>query len=139
MPVQGIIYELDGLRPCPVFVARYEKNWFQSALNAIRIRIESKSEMSCHYSLLAVRKDRLYILRSRIRKVEALLKKINGNATLVRRSKRLNQQRNINVCVNNTKEVKPRAIIANDATTRRLEILKAELKQLLRQRSKVCR
>ncbi|CAG8688167.1 2713_t:CDS:10 [Acaulospora morrowiae] len=68
VPVDGQVWQLDGLYPHPVKIGKYDdhKHWYDAARGVINERIESFQAEDMEYVLLAITKDQLGINQDRL-------------------------------------------------------------------------
>jgi ubiquitin carboxyl-terminal hydrolase L5 len=74
VPVMGCLYELDGLKACPVKHGAYDERgegWVKTAREVIEARIETYPPGALEFSLLALRDDPLPSLQSQLNAVQA--------------------------------------------------------------------
>lgn len=99
VPVDGTVYELDGLQAAPVAVARYDtddggskdsggkddddRRWLSVARGAVleRMRATGADAGAVKYNLMAVAPDQRLALRARLRAAEAAAVDDDGTAT----------------------------------------------------------
>lgn len=67
LPIQGKLYELDGLNGLPVFHGKVPEgqSWTNLAREVIQNRINTYSSTEVHFNLMAVCEDRLNVLEER--------------------------------------------------------------------------
>ncbi|KAG0145655.1 hypothetical protein CROQUDRAFT_658449 [Cronartium quercuum f. sp. fusiforme G11] len=72
IPVQGKLYELDGLKPLPVSHGQIpiETNWTEKAQKVIENRINTYSSTEVHFNLMAICGDRLKVLENKLFKLQ---------------------------------------------------------------------
>merc|ERR1712059_9241 len=58
MPINGQLYELDGLKPGPVDLGSTEDDWLRVCQPIIQRRIQKYSSEEIHFNLMAVVSDR---------------------------------------------------------------------------------
>ena len=70
VPINGRVYELDGLQPAPIPLGTYSDNkeWWRLARPAIEKRLKLYGEMEFRFNLLAVIKYRRVALRKELHK-----------------------------------------------------------------------
>ncbi|PLW48483.1 hypothetical protein PCASD_04281 [Puccinia coronata f. sp. avenae] len=67
MPIQGKLYELDGLNPLPVYHGPIPdgQSWTSVAREVVQNRINTYASTEVHFNLMAVCEDRLRVLQAR--------------------------------------------------------------------------
>ncbi|CAI2164557.1 3718_t:CDS:2 [Funneliformis geosporum] len=87
VPVDGEVWQLDGLYPHPVSVGKYsdKQRWYDAARDAMRARTRGFYAEQINFVLLAITKDPINIKQMRIKEciylkriVESVLDEING-------------------------------------------------------------
>ncbi|KAF4620951.1 hypothetical protein D9613_000328 [Agrocybe pediades] len=75
LPINGAVYELDGLKPYPIRHGGYEESgegWLKTAREVIEARINTYSLGALEFSLLALRDDPLPSLQSQLLHYQAV-------------------------------------------------------------------
>jgi len=76
VPVDGSLYELDGLKPGPILLGDCTlENWLEKARPAIQERIKKYSEKEVRFNLLAIVKDRTQVYKEELKEIEEKKKK----------------------------------------------------------------
>jgi len=79
VPVDGAVYELDGLKPGPVLIGSHgDGDWIDVVRPAIQSRIQAYSEQEVRFNLLAIIDDRLDTANKSIANLEAKNATINA-------------------------------------------------------------
>ena len=65
VPVNGQVYELDGLKPGPIDVGSIGDDWIAVARSALQARIERYAASEIKFNLMAVVRDRRQVLEER--------------------------------------------------------------------------
>lgn len=73
VPVNGILYELDGLRPGPIPLGECtEKDWLEKLKPVIQQRIQRYATNEIHFNLMVVIKNRKEMYQEELAKLEEL-------------------------------------------------------------------
>ncbi|CAG8653744.1 6804_t:CDS:10 [Funneliformis mosseae] len=87
VPVDGEVWQLDGLYPHPVSVGKYsdKQRWYDAARDAMRARTQGFYAEQINFVLLAITKDPIFIKKMRTKEciylkrvVESVLDELNG-------------------------------------------------------------
>lgn len=79
IPFQGVLYELDGLKPGPISLGECtSSNWIERAFPIIQQRIEKYAASEIRFNLMAVVKNRKIVLSEDLQKLEAQLVELNA-------------------------------------------------------------
>jgi len=82
VPVDGNLYELDGLKPGPILLGDCTlENWLEKVRPAIQSRIKQYSEKEVRFNLLAIVKDRTLVYKEELKKLESKKQKIEAKIT----------------------------------------------------------
>ncbi|KAI7861674.1 ubiquitin carboxyl-terminal hydrolase [Spinellus fusiger] len=85
MPINGALYELDGLSSHPIHLGECtDANWTSKANEAITSRMSRYGDAELHFSLMALTRDRLETYEEQIEEVEGLLLSLTDDATIER-------------------------------------------------------
>jgi len=78
IPKDGGLWELDGLKPGPIFLGELkpDQDWIDLAFPVIMKRIEKYSRSEIRFNLMAIIKNRRSVFRENIQKLEASKKQI---------------------------------------------------------------
>ncbi|CAO3688888.1 unnamed protein product [Rhizopus stolonifer] len=92
-PVHGALFELDGLSKGPVNLGSCnDDDWVSKANEAIKKRMEQYGASELHFSLMALRKDRIELYEEQIEELDGLILSLSDEAE---ERNRLNGERNI--------------------------------------------
>jgi len=71
VPVEGMLYELDGLKPGPILLGDCTlENWLEKVRQPIQDRIKKYSEKEVRFNLLAIVKDRTVVYKEDIKALQ---------------------------------------------------------------------
>uniref|UniRef100_A0A7S0VLR0 Ubiquitin carboxyl-terminal hydrolase n=1 Tax=Polytomella parva TaxID=51329 RepID=A0A7S0VLR0_9CHLO len=85
VPINGVLYELDGLKPGPIAISEYQgfgskSNWLDKARPEIQARMSRYSGSEIRFNLMALIDDRVMAFRRRIQICEAALQGVSDRA-----------------------------------------------------------
>ncbi|KAI8057236.1 ubiquitin carboxyl-terminal hydrolase [Syncephalis plumigaleata] len=85
MPIHGALYELDGLRPRPVYLGPCtDKDWLEKVRPIIETRMASYSSSEIRFNLMALCKDRSLVLSEQLattdRRIACAQRKLSGES-----------------------------------------------------------
>jgi len=76
-PINGSVYELDGLKEGPIALGNAGDNWIAAARTEIQRRMSKFKPGEVHFNLMAIIKDRRVAARKELAKIEEELKKVS--------------------------------------------------------------
>lgn len=78
VPVDGRLYELDGLKDGPIDLGKCQEDWVESVKPILETRMRSYATDEIRFNLMAIVSDRKIKLQTDIDKLQSNLSELNG-------------------------------------------------------------